>query len=257
MISSGPACTALATFRDAFGHDGFVLVGASALSCHVEMTWRATRDLDLAVAASRDDIVERLQQAGWSRDTRFEIRWLALGGPRVDVIPATPELIRAGAVDLPDAGMRMSLVGFDLAFQHAQNVRLSEDLTVRVPPPEVIAVLKMVSFLDRPADRKRDLEDIAHLFEGLIGPADDERFAPEVVDLDLDYTDVSAFVMGRRLSGCLDERTRGVVEAFTARLREDDLAQAWMLSSAPDTWREHPEQLVARLDAFERGIGVK
>lgn len=120
--------------------------------------------------------------------------------------------------------------------------------------PEVIALLKMVSFLDRPARRKRDLEDIAHLFEGWIGPMDDARFTPELLELELDYDDVTPFVLGRRLGPSLDAPARGVVNEFIAQLREDDVAQAWMLAGAPIAWRLHPELLLSCLAAFERGL---
>lgn len=117
MIWTDDARAALATLQEVFGAEGFVLIGANALACHLEMTWRTTRDLDLAVAASRDGIQARLAEAGWRRDASFEIRWWTDAGVRLDVIPATPELIRTGGVELPEAGTHLTLLGFEPAFQ--------------------------------------------------------------------------------------------------------------------------------------------
>ncbi len=39
---------------------------------------------------------------------------------------------------------------------------VDEGLSVPIAPVPVIAVLKMISYLDRPAERERDLRDLAH-----------------------------------------------------------------------------------------------
>lgn len=43
-------------------------------------------------------------------------------------------------------------------------------------PPPVVALLKMVSFGDRPAERERDLEDIAHLLDTYVEATSERRW---------------------------------------------------------------------------------
>ena len=58
----------------------------------------------------------------------------------------------------------MSLVGMDLAFKYAARHAGG----ALVAPPPVVALLKMVAFADRPAERERDLVDIAHLLDAYV-----------------------------------------------------------------------------------------
>lgn len=76
----------------------FVLVGASAIHCHLPGT-RKTEDLDIAVAVSREDIQLKLRSLpGW-RPSRYEHEWLGPGDVRLDVLPASLELIQQGFVE--------------------------------------------------------------------------------------------------------------------------------------------------------------
>ena len=60
----------------------------------------------------------------------------------------------------------------------------------------------MVSYLDRPHDRERDLNDIANLMEGYIADDDERRWSGEV-NGDVDYDSVSAFLLGRDMASVL------------------------------------------------------
>jgi hypothetical protein len=53
-------------------------------------------------------------------------------------------------------------------------------LQIHGAPPPVIALLKMVPWLDRPADRERGLEDLSHLLDEFVEPHADAFYDPEV-----------------------------------------------------------------------------
>jgi predicted nucleotidyltransferase len=128
----------------------WVIVGATALGFYHEMTWRKTADVDLAVALELDEFPAGLSELdGWSRTPGREHEFVSSQGVRLDVLPAGRSLLEAGSLTW-STGQVMNLTGLDLAFEYAEAHTVARDVTVRVAPPKAIAVLKMVSFLDRP-----------------------------------------------------------------------------------------------------------
>ena len=138
-----------------------ILIGAGALGCHVPMTWRRTHDLDLTILADMESAETALRAAGLVRDPKVEHRWLAQG-VRLDVLPATEQDIERRQLVWP-SGQIMSLVGFDLAYEHTLPVPLNASCVIRVPTLPVLVVLKMVSWLDAPHERERDLSDLGYI----------------------------------------------------------------------------------------------
>jgi predicted nucleotidyltransferase len=243
-----------------WGRDSIVLVGASALACSIDMSWRATRDLDISVAISIDDYPGGLSDLpGWTPHPKLEHEWLSPRGVPIDVFPAGDEHLRAGFITWPKSGFRMSLIGIRLAFLHSKRVPMADDFEVPVAPASVITVLKMAAYLDRPADRLKDLSDIGHVLEEYIAEDDDRRYSTEVLDRELAFEDVSAFLLGRDVGAVVQEAERQVVDAFLARVcSEGDRAatQARMLQRGPRSWRADPQVLASRLEAFELGLGT-
>jgi len=134
-----------------------VLVGAAALACQMDMRWRKTNDLDLTVVAEEADLANKLRALGWERHERYEQRWTSLQGVVVDALPASPASLAEGKLVFTRSGHVMSLVGFDLALAHCAVVPLDGATDLEVATVPVIAVLKMTAWLDRPAERERDL----------------------------------------------------------------------------------------------------
>lgn len=225
----------------------------------MDMRWRETRDLDLALAVTLDRYPAGLErEAGWSRDPRREERWIAPDGVYVDVIPAGDERTHPPVLKWPESGLQMNLAGMRLAFELGVTIEAAPGLTIRVAPLEALALLKMVGYLDRPHERERDLADIAYILDEYLGDSDERRYRDEVLDLELDYDEVSPFLLGRRLAGIVNEHEREAVLHFIGlvkRAGEPTSTQARMLLGAPPSWRRDPEQLLLRIAAFERGFG--
>ena len=241
-----------------WGRDSIVLIGASALTCSIDMNWRETHDLDISVAISIDDYPGGLSDLpGWKPHPTLEHEWLSPRGVRIDVLPSDDEHLRIGSITWPKSGFRMSLTGIRLAFLHSQRIPIADDFEVPVAPASVITVLKMAAYLDRLADRAKDLGDIGHVLENYIDDDDDRRYSAEVFDRELDFDDVSAFLLGRDVGAVVQEPERDVVDAFIARVRSggDHVAtQARMLQLGPRGWKSDPQLLVSRLAAFELGL---
>ena len=238
--------------------EGFVLVGASALGCFFELRWRKTQDLDLAVLIPLEDYPGGLETLpGWQPDSRLEHRWHTPGNVAVDFIPIGGEATDDTEIVWPRSGFRMSIVGLRLASDNARQLELATDVRIRVAPPVAIAILKMVAYLDRPHEREKDLEDLAHLLTEYLPLDDDRRFSNAVVDLQLEYEEVSAYHLGRDIAEIAGTQEFEAVSRFVCRtLDHDDPAAtlAKMARTGPMSWQDDPGVLLGRLRALERGL---
>ena len=249
---------ALNTLQQVWSKERIVLIGASALGCFIDMRWRQTYDLDLSVSISVEEYASDLKKLrGWIPDPQFEPRWVAPGGVRIDIIPAGSGLLSAGELVWPRSGVRMSLIGLRLAFENNEKLRLAENLEVRIAKMPVIAILKMIAYQDKPAERQRDLADLAYLLEEFLSDDDPRRFDDEVFRQGLAYEETSAFFLGKEIGRIVNEAERAKVNSFLDILRDEShssLAQSKMLISAPASWQKDQHILFRKLDVFAQGM---
>jgi predicted nucleotidyltransferase len=237
----------------------FCLIGATALACQMDFH-RQTNDLDISVAVSLEALSHRLRTAeGWTRHTRKEPEWRSPAGIKVDVLPAADELLKVGAVEWPESGTRMSLVGFRLALERAVPLEVAPGVSVPVAPVAVIGLLKMVAYLDRPHERERDLEDLAFLLEEYAADDDERRYSPEVISAGLRFETASAFLLGHDLGELVDSRERECVERFVKLLMDEtdpSATQGRMARLGPPSWECDADTLLARVDALRLGLST-
>jgi hypothetical protein len=93
----------------------------------------------------------------------------------------------------------------------------------------------MISYLDRPAERERDLNDVVHILENYVAPDDERRFAPEVVDAQVEFEHASAYLLGFDVREILNGAERELIDAFVARIRDEHTRQLrrrrWLASA--------------------------
>ena len=211
---------AIRDLQAACGEVPFVLVGAMALLCHFEK-WEGTRDLDLSVAASVDElesIASRL--TGWKRDPRREHEWTSPGGVLVDLLPAGPEILNAGEFVWPGSGRRMNMVGFRLVLDWNIPIAIDTGEPLRVAPVPAIALLKMAAYLDRPLERSRDLRDLAHIWDEYEYYGDGRYLAAEA-DATIGHESAGAFLIGHELAQRINENENSLARAFLAKMTSD------------------------------------
>lgn len=246
---------ALRQLANVYKSTRFCLIGASALACQIELP-RKTGDLDVSVSASLDELAAAMTGLrDWKRHPSREQEWLSPRGIKVDVLPAGPALLAAGEIVWPESGARMSLVGIRLALERAVSFEVDTGFSIRIALVPVIAVLKMISYMDRP-DRERDLHDVAHILDNYVPPDDERRFAPEVLDAGVDYEHASAYLLGSQLRGVLNAAEGERVDDFVARVRDErhpSAVQARMTRLGPSSWNDDADELLARIDAFVLG----
>jgi len=242
--------------RSVWSADRFIVIGAAAIACHIGMRWRGTIDLDLSVASTPENFARDLEALGWTRDTGSQQRWITQNGSFVDVIPAHPSLVSEGVLTWPDGGTRMNLPGFRLAFAEARPVEIIPGVTVRVASLQSLVLLKMGAYLDQPWERDTDLSDIAHILFEFPGPDAEARWSDEILDLGLEFEDISPFVLGNQLGGVADKAEGRLVQSFVTAVEDptDPLSTMHrMAQRAPTAWRD-PNRLRRSLTAFRRGF---
>lgn len=249
---------AIGVLQDRWGHESVVLVGAAGLGLFLDMRWRRTDDLDLTVACDVEGVLGLgTQLPGWRRGGHGEHSLLAPASVRIDLIPASDSMLADGHVQWP-SGFRMNLAGMRLAFDHAVAVELGAARSMRVAPPEVIAVLKVIAYLDRPSARERDLIDLAYILEDRVAADDEERYASAVLDVDLDYDEAGPYVVGCRIGVMLNSAEFGCTSQFLESAldpRDSGAIRQRLLMSGPMSWRDGDDEGVRRrLAAFARGI---
>jgi predicted nucleotidyltransferase len=252
-------CQALRQLAELWNDTRFCLIGASALACQIDLP-RQTNDLDISVSVSLDELAARLPRLdGWRRNPTKEHEWLSSAGIKVDVLPAAPLLLAAGEVIWPNTGARMNLTGLRLALERGMAFEVEPGLSIPVAPVAVITVLKMISYLDRPAERERDLHDLAYIFEDYVSPDNERRFAPEVLDAGVEFEHASAYLLGHDLRQLVNGAERNGVEAFVARVRDErhpSGTQGKMARLGPSSWNGDADELMARVEAFVLGFGA-
>jgi predicted nucleotidyltransferase len=235
-----------------------VIVGAIAYQYYFPDDERHTGDIDLAIALDMEDFDElkqRLLSMGWSNIAAREHRWVSQRGTLLDLIPAGKKLREARSITWPQSQFRMSLVGFDHVFSDAQLVTLGGRLSIRVIPPVVLMLLKIVAFLDDQTRRAKDLTDIHALLSKY--EADSDRlFSDAVLDASLsDFRLANAYLLGLDLRAICDEEEVEVVCRFLSTV-SDDTKPAWpgFVKAAP-RYGEQPEEVARlQLDAFRGGF---
>jgi predicted nucleotidyltransferase len=234
-----------------------VVIGAIAFQVHFPDEARHTGDIDFAVALDLNEFAElekRLKADGWARTANREHRWRSVGGTLLDLIPAGDKLRKAKEVTWPDSQFTMSLVGFDHVFSRAEAVKLADGLELKVIPPVVLLLLKIVAFMDDQNRRTKDLLDIRSLMSRY--ETDSERlFSDAVLDAKLeDFSLASAFLLGLDLFSLCTDEERQIVKRFFAAL--DETKPAWMnfVRSGAGNWTEELARL--QLAAFKKGFKV-
>jgi predicted nucleotidyltransferase len=233
------------------------IIGAVAFQAFYPNRDRYTRDIDLAVALDFEDfnlMQAELSQRGWKQEERREHRWHSPGGEVVDIIPAGMQLRQAGQLTWPASNMVMSLLGFEHVFSSAIDMpALGTDS--KVIPPVVLALLKVVAFMDDPQGRIKDLSDIRELLTLYEADTDrvfsDEVFAAELPDVDL----ASAFLLGLDLKLLVSERERLLVERFLSLISDQAKREfSAFVRAAPlfSTWDEDAAR--KQLAAFSAGF---
>lgn len=203
----------------------FVIIGATAYQLYFSDENRFTADIDTVISLDMDEFSEfsrRLEEKGWKRDPKHEHRWRSRRGAYFDILPAGPKLRRKRQIVWPESGFAMNLAGFDHVFKHAMPHQIDHDFAVKAIPPHVLALTKIISFMDDPQRREKDLRDIRNLIgryeEGSDRIFDDVVLAANLPDIGL----ANAFLLGLDLAKLCTAAERSILNEFIERFEPEE-----------------------------------
>lgn len=232
------------------------MVGATSLVVLGKLSPdRVTLDLDLAVDVLLAELRQTLAASeDWTPDPRHEERWLHRGKAPVDLLAIGGVHLEDGVLVWPDTGARMNLAGFELLADHSVAQHSRGLSNVLVPVLEVVAVLKMASWLDRPHERLRDLRDLAHLMDRYLEPLDDRMFVGEAAQRGLFGEEAAAYLLGIDIARLGKPAAAALLARFVERLRGHPpslvaLVQRWPLVADED-------EALRRLELLEQGLAA-
>ena len=228
-----------------------VIIGATALGFYYDMTWRQTADVDLILAVEFKEFPGPLANLqGWEQHKTKEHQFLSPQGEKIDILPAGPELLAAGSITWA-SGHKMSLEAMDLAFSYTAKKDCPNNYVATVALPQVVVLLKMASYCDRPAERERDLADIGHLLEHYENE-DSERRWDEAGEYSFELA--PSFLLGLDIAAIAAPSHHELVDRFLGRVADPDSPEhALMRNRGPARWQKAEESLSQHLDAFESG----
>jgi predicted nucleotidyltransferase len=179
---------------------------------------RATMDVDLAVlVATWDEFAaafEGLIRSGGFQRTGVRHRLRHANGQLLDVLPFGGVEVGSHIAWPPDGEPEMNMMGFGDAFRASSRVALPGDLRIRVATPPGVALLKIIAWHDNPAERERDLEDIAAFIRGYVTEilgwnAAFKAYADVMTADGFDLDEAGAEALGRDIAGILSPAVHG------------------------------------------------
>jgi predicted nucleotidyltransferase len=194
----------------------FFVVGATARDLIFELghglrSKRATKDVDVGVRVSGWGDFEKLKEAllagGDFTQTREVQRFLYRRELLLDILPFGGIAHPKSEIRWPpDEHIAMTVVGFEDAYEAAQHVTVRADppLDILVASPAGLAIMKIIAWADRPDERSRDAQDLAHVLENYLDIGNYERLLEDHMDLveveKFDYARAGARLLGRDIA---------------------------------------------------------
>jgi predicted nucleotidyltransferase len=247
--------SAFASIRTVWPHERIVLIGAGALRLQKRLS-RFTADLDVAVAVELPEYADTLlRSAGFRGEPNQPQRWTHENGVQIDILPAGQALRARGYVEWPNAH-RMSLEGFDALFSNTLPF-VAADLGIEMATVPLIVLLKMVAWLDRPADRSRDLQDLAFLLADYLdegNDADFERILDAIQQGHVEHQTAQAFLLGQDVARC-----QGAADIARRFVHSLSTSYRWMLGAMQRTAPaalSRDEAFDAAWKSFVEGLGL-
>jgi predicted nucleotidyltransferase len=237
------------------------IVGAQARDLILQYAYRfpvrrATEDIDFGIVVENWDEFIKLREAlvnreGFQLHPARQQRLLHEEGAIVDLVPFGDVEERAGVIAWPpDFSVMMSTVGFREAYGSSIDVRVADDLVVKVASLAGLALLKIVAWFDRRYDR--DAEDIGLIMRHYLDAGNQNRLYSEggdcsdlLLEETFEYEAASARILGRDVAQLLTSESRTVIEQVLSDETEDAVTRALAMAMVRNNANYHGDFDVA------------
>ena len=183
---------------------------------------RATKDIDLAVhVASWDEfqaLKNNLIETGQFAETKMTQRLMYQESIPVDIVPYGSIKEADSSIGWPpDHDIRMSILGFEDAYNDAMPVRLraEPELDVLVASPTSLAALKLIAWKERAPENTKDATDLIFIMQNYLDIGNHERLQGEhsdLVDENFDYVRAGTRLLGRDIAKVLSDQAIAEVQ---------------------------------------------
>jgi predicted nucleotidyltransferase len=249
---------------------GLFIVGAQARDLLLQYVYdlpvhRATNDIDFGIIVETWDEFVRLQDAlianeSFQSHQTMRHRLIHQSGLLVDLVPFGGLEEVSGQISWPpDFSIVMSTIGFREAYDHSIELRIADDLTVRVASLAGLALMKIVAWADRRFER--DAQDLGLIMRHYLDAGNQDRIYSEqgdCVDLlneEFDYERASARILGRDLGRLLTNASHPIVEhAFSGEADQHGIdALATVMTRNNASYNGDYEVAMAMLEELRTG----
>jgi len=250
----------------------FFIVGANARDILLEIHYgiesnRATVDIDIAVYIENWDQFKRLKEAltgatGFT-PTKDIQRLLFKKRLPVDIVPFGEIAEKGDIIEWPpDGSIKMRVTGFRECFQHTVEVKISDKpkLSVNVVSLAGLAILKLISWDENRARRRKDASDLVFIIRNYLDAGNLERLfeeAPDIVDSgDYDYEAGSARLLGRHISKIAYTSTGNKLIEILERESKGQRGHGIAMDVLQGDWlaEKSYEKISAYFDALLKGL---
>jgi predicted nucleotidyltransferase len=234
-------------------------IGASARQLvfdepHGLPTRRTTMDWDFATKVTSWQEFQTLQTA-LSKDFQVQAHRLEHKrfGTLIDLVPFGG-VAKDDIIYFPKSDMRLSVLGFDTALRHAEQILLEEQTLTVTSLPWLVG-LKLFAWADRQA--YKDLDDLAFMLQYASEVVGEQIYEATVPD-DLPFEARGAFVLGYDLGQqALAQEGQRLEAILQTLLQSPEYLVLSRLASRSLTEREHRtllEVTVRRFEALRLGL---
>lgn len=251
------------------------IVGAQARDLILQYTYdipvpRATDDFDFGIVLENWDEFIKLRDALVTRENfrqhpTKQQRLIHAGGAIVDLVPFGELEERPGVIAWPpDFSVVMSTVGFRQAYESSIDVRIADDLLVKVASLAGLALLKFVAWSDRRYER--DAQDLGLIMRHYLDAGNQDRLYTEggdcfdlLLEEDFDYEAASARILGRDVALLLTEESRALIERMLLDETEDSGAAVLALAMVRNNANYHGDfdVALANLSHLRQGVAER
>lgn len=219
---------------------GLFIVGAQARDLLIQYVYdlpvhRATNDIDFGIVVANWDEFTKLRDAliasKFQPHKTMKQRLVYKSGLLVDLVPFGDIEEASGQIAWPpDFSVVMSTVGFREAYDNSIEVRIADELIVRVASLPGLALMKIVAWDERRFER--DAQDLGLIMRHYLDAGNQDRVYTEQGDCfdllneEFDYNKASARILGRDVGRLLTYTSRPVLERVLSQLPDQKSADA-------------------------------
>ena len=193
---------------------------------------RLTEDIDFAINVSSWEEYNQLgnylkSKHGYKQDNHRQHRFYNKKDMPVDIIPHGKIEDPKYSIRWPDTGFKMSTLGFEEVKEACLTVliKTDPDLTIAIPTPASMAIMKLISWHEKYPERKKDATDILHILNKYSDFGNFERFYFDHSDIieesDYDFDCGFARMLGRDIAKIIKPASRkAILEILEKELDE-------------------------------------